>query len=274
MSLDLVNSLILQTQDPNRTKRKQDPVDPIYGAAPSVQETPFTPEPLPVVQVDPQPMVPMSQSQQQTAPTQQKFSEWNPVGGPPPGYKVSSSCAKCHYFVVDYADTFGVSKPGFCRKYDFPCNSGYTCDTFELPHREEVKEVFAEPAVTPVAATAPATQEVQAEQTTDLLSKLEAVGATKEVFAAPVVSTTPSAVETTVETTTENVVDNNVDVSVDPETKNESLNFSDSELYSEALALTESKFRVPDSSIAKEFTLSRYKKAFKAKYGTLDNAFK
>jgi hypothetical protein len=55
--------------------------------------------------------------------------------------------------------------------------------------------------------------------------------------------------------------------------KKESIEYSDKELYSEAIGITKSRFKTPDSSIAQSFCNQRYKRLFKAKYGSLEGAF-
>ena len=54
----------------------------------------------------------------------QKFGFYSGSGDPPPGYRISESCANCEYFC-------GAPSSGHCYKYDFPCASNYLCDSYE-----------------------------------------------------------------------------------------------------------------------------------------------
>lgn len=68
----------------------------------------------------------------------QQFSFCSGSGDPPPGYRISESCANCEYFC-------GGGGTGHCFKYDFPCASNYLCDSYErcepmqyYSHKEDV----------------------------------------------------------------------------------------------------------------------------------------
>lgn len=66
---------------------------------------------------------PSNSSSGYSEPTQ-VYSFVSGSGDPPPGYRVSESCANCEYFC-------GGSSNGYCAKYDFPCASNYMCDSYE-----------------------------------------------------------------------------------------------------------------------------------------------
>jgi hypothetical protein len=59
----------------------------------------------------------------------QKFAVWTGSGDPPPGYKVSESCANCEYFSP--RGGYDSTNSGLCYKFDFPCASNYLCDEYE-----------------------------------------------------------------------------------------------------------------------------------------------
>ena len=59
----------------------------------------------------------------------QKYAVWSGSGDPPPGYKVSESCANCEYFSP--RGDYNSQNSGLCYKFDFPCASNYLCDEYE-----------------------------------------------------------------------------------------------------------------------------------------------
>lgn len=225
--------------------------DPTAGAASVVQQ----PETKPVVETP-------KEEKLTEAQTKQKFSCYNPLGDPPPGLKPSESCLKCRHFCGSYdRDEYSLDPSGHCEAFDFAVRGGYVCDSFaslkayraeiEAQYKAETAEVtvFAEKA----AAEKLSISDIETGNFSKTKAKQEPVVEQQSLSEpAPVVE--PPVKETVVE-------------------KKESIEYSDKELYSEAIGITKSRFKTPDSSIAQSFCNQRYKRLFKAKYGSLEGAF-
>lgn len=276
--MDLLNDFIAQSSklpaaSPESTNR---PVaEPIFGGRvqpdPSFQQFSqvAAPLPQPVLPIMPSPIL-------QSVPQEtQKFSCCNPVGSPPADYAPANSCAKCHYFECDYTQSYGRNCPGYCSKFDFPANSGYACSGFALcgtvkMDSEELMEAFTDPAT---------------DSATSLMDKLESKAVTEPVVPEVVVEAelevrepvepveTP-AVPTEVELAlTEPEAVGPVKQSALKEEAKKPLAFADEELYSEARGMAESRFKDPNSNIAREYTRQKYASKYRAKHGSKPKGF-
>jgi hypothetical protein len=202
--------------------------------------------------------------------TKQKFSCYNPLGDPPTGLRPSQSCLKCRYFCGSYdRDEYSLDPSGHCEAFDFAVRGGYVCDSFASlkAYREKMEAEYAkerDSVEVSMFAEKPAAQKLSV---SDIESgnfskgkpKEEEVPETKiasreEILSEPTEPAKAVPEETVVE-------------------KKESIEYSDKELYSEAIGITKSRFKTPDSSIAQSFCNQRYKRLFKAKYGSLEGAF-
>jgi hypothetical protein len=257
------------------TQRFADPV----AAAPKPT---VAPEPAPVLTAPVVEEVPI-QSVQPIQRSKQVFSEYNPLGMPPPGLKPSISCMKCAHFCALYTEeSYRVDRVGHCHKFDFPCMAGYTCDEFEsIAERrnaikaEEASEQIAVSMYSEKTDTEKLLDRIELGEvtTTEESSVVEQV---KEVLTEPEV---PAAVEEpkTEVTVKEEIEPTPVILSETNDKKDDinkkDLQYSDKELYSEAIELTNLRFKVPDSSIARSFCKQKYRSLYRAKYGSLENAF-
>jgi hypothetical protein len=271
--LDLLNDFIAQSSKlpVTSTESTNRPVtEPIFGGAP--QPDPQFQQFSQVAAPLPQPVLPiMSSPVLQPMPQEtQKFTCCNPVGSPPTDYAPANSCAKCHYFECDYIQAYGRNSPGYCSKFDFPANSGYACksgfvlcgsvetDSEEMDS-EEVVEAFTDPA-------------------TALLDKLENKGEKSIAVTETTTPKTTELVEPSESTVPELVVSKPEPTGVikQSELKEEAqkpLAFADKELYSEARDMAESRFKNPDSVMAREYTRQKYVSKYKAKHGSKPEAF-
>ena len=276
--MDLLNDFIAQS---NRlpaisTESTNRPVaEPIFGGPvppdPGFQQFSQVAAqlPQPVLPIMPNPVLqPMPQEAQ-------KFSCCNPVGSLPADYAPATSCAKCHYFECDYTQSYGRNCPGYCSKFDFPANSGYACSGFALcgtvkMDSEELMEAFTDPATDSAtslmdklesqAVTEPAVPEVVVEAEPVEPVETPAVAAEVELALTEPALTEPEAAEL-------------VKQSVLKEEAQKPLAFADKELYSEARDMAKSRFKNPDSVMAREYTRQKYVSKYKVKHGSKPEAF-
>lgn len=234
---DPVTDLVQQTlAQPTRTRVPD--VEPIYGGSTKIElsEAPVAAT-VPAIPATPAAAPPAPVVLAAAENQKQVFSSYNATGSVPPGFRCSSSCMKCEHFSRHYSSDccYSLDFSGHCYKHDFPCNAGYTCDDFVLYGSAEATAelALAEPVV--------AEQEVVAQE--------------PEVLAEPVVETKLP----------EKPVEEEVDVFA--------AEFSDKELYAEAMKVTETKFKEPTSQMGKTFAKYLYKSFYKARHQTLEGAF-
>lgn len=265
--MDLLNDFINQsTRLATTNANSGSGIEPIFGGSPSTGTYQQPQMALPTQQfsegVPFQAPTPIMSQPVMSQETLRKFSCCNPVGLPPSDYSPSKSCTKCHYFEGGYSESYGRDRAGYCAKFDFPCNSGYTCSAFELygsvkPDAGVVSQAFSDSA-------------------NELLNKLETPKPTEvltePVGVTPVAAPAPAPVATPV--TPAVVVPTPVQLSqlVTP-TKTQAVVFADSELYSEARDMTVARFSNPDSAMAQEYTRQKYVSKFRAKHGSVTKAF-
>lgn len=273
--MDLLNDFIAQSSKlaAVSTESTNRPVaEPIFGS--SVQPDPgfqqfsqvAAPLPQPVLPVMPSPIL------QSVSQDTQKFSCCNPVGSPPADYAPSVSCAKCHYFECGYVESYSRNCSGYCSKFDFPSNSGYTCSGFALygsvkTDPKENMEVFSDPATALMAKlenesdAAPAPEFTEVKPATEVTTS-KAIIEDPELESLSAQTSAPEPIAAAV-----------IKQSDLGEESKKALAFADEELYSEARGMAESRFKNPDSSMAKEYTRQKYVSKYRAKHGSKPKGF-
>lgn len=275
--MDLLNDFIAQSSklpaaSPESTNR---PVaEPIFGS--SVQRDPgfqqfsrvAAPLPQPVLPIMPSPI---SQSVRQDT---QKFSCCNPVGSPPADYAPSVSCAKCHYFECGYVESYSPNCSGYCSKFDFPSNSGYTCSGFALYGSvtvkidlEESMEAFSDPATALMA-------KLETESSAAPVAEITEIELATEVVEPELIIEDPEPEQVLAQSVAPEPVAVGVIKQSDlREEAKKALAIADEELYSEARGMAESRFKNPDSNIAQEYTRQKYVSKYRAKHGSRPKGF-
>jgi hypothetical protein len=273
--LDLLSDFIAQSSrlpTANAESTNRPVAEPIFGS--SLQRDPGFQQFSQVAAPLPQPVLPtMPNPTLQSVPQEtQKFSCCNPVGSPPADYAPSVSCAKCHYFECGYVESYSPNCSGYCSKFDFPSNSGYTCSGFALYgsvkiDSEESMEAFSDPATALMAKLENKSGAAPVAEITEI--KL----ATKVLEPEPIVEDPEPEQVLAQSAAPEPVAVGVIKQSDLREEAKKALAFADEELYSEARGMAESRFKDPNSNIAREYTRQKYASKYKAKHGSKPKGF-
>ena len=273
--MDLLNDFIAQSSKlpaASSESTNRPVAEPIFGSF--VQRDPGFQQFSQVAAPLPQPVLPTmpNPTLQSVSQETQKFSCCNPVGSPPADYAPSVSCAKCHYFECGYVESYSPNCSGYCSKFDFPSNSGYTCSSFALygsvkTVSGESMEAFSDPATALMAklenkSGAASVAEVSEDKPV-----------TKVVTPKPTIEGPEQEQVLAQSAAPEPVAASGIKQSDLKEEGKKALVFADEELYSEARGMAECRFKNPDSSMAQEYTRQKYVSKYKAKHGSKPKGF-